>query len=105
MRLIVLGSIDVPGATRRAERIWCSRSGETVRKWADWPTSVLNMSARLEPSQSTLGSPEALRNGRIARERAGAEAVFADGGKSVPRNKNPAIASNSTVATPITSGQ
>src|SRR5579863_7274745 len=42
-----------------------------VRRCADWPTSVLSMSARLEPSQSSLASPEPLRNGRMARETSG----------------------------------
>jgi len=51
-----------------------------VRKRADWPTSVLNISARLGPSQSILGSPDALRKGRMASETAaGAVGVFALG--------------------------
>src|ERR1700676_2296378 len=37
-----------------------------LRRCADCPTSVLNMSAKLDPSQSSPASPEPLRNGKIA---------------------------------------
>src|SRR6516165_5479906 len=50
------------------------RSGEITRIWADWPTAVLSMSASVGPSQSSELSPEAFRNGRIARDNSG---VFA----------------------------
>src|SRR5271156_6896816 len=65
------------GEIRKSRKICPTRSEETRRSRADWPTSVLNISARLEPSQSRDASPEAFRNGRIASERAGgAVAVF-----------------------------
>ena len=40
------GIDDVSAPIRRSCKIWCKRSGETVRKCADWPTSVLSMSAK-----------------------------------------------------------
>ena len=83
----VAGSMEALGATRRSDSTWCSRSWETARKRVDWPTSVLNISARLGPNQSTLGSPEALRKGKIANDSAGPDTVFfGDGEKSGPRN-------------------
>src|ERR1700731_3138066 len=85
-RRIIAGSRTVPEEIRRSVNIWCTLVGLTVRNWADWPTSVLSMSARLDPSQSTLGSPEALRKGKIANETAGPDATFFAGGeKSGPR--------------------
>src|SRR5277367_4314880 len=51
------------------------RSGETVRMWADCPTSVLNISARLVPSQSSEASLVTLRNGRIAKDSCGTVTV------------------------------
>src|ERR1700683_4791528 len=47
------------------------RSDETARSCADWPTSLLSISAMLDPSQSSDGSPDALRKGRIASDVAG----------------------------------
>src|SRR5207302_6297825 len=50
------------------------------------PTSVFNISARLGPSQSSEGSPEVLRKGRIASETAGAAGPgLATGPKIFPR--------------------
>src|SRR4029077_18399186 len=67
-RRTVAGSSTVEREMRRSVNIWLTRLGLTVRSCADCPTSVVNISATLEPSQSKFGSPEALRNGRIARE-------------------------------------
>src|SRR6516162_2246112 len=48
------------------------RSGAITRICADWPTPVLSMSASVGPSQSSELSPEAFRNGRIAKDNSGA---------------------------------
>src|ERR1700730_13570742 len=49
-----------------------------MRKDADWPISVRNISARFGPSQSSDTSVEALRNGKIANDSCGATtALFA----------------------------
>ena len=64
-------STSVEGVIRKSASTWCKPSGEIVRTRADCPTSVLSMSATLEPSQSRELSPDALRNGRIASETSG----------------------------------
>src|SRR5216684_4573236 len=71
------------------------RSGETVRSLADCPTSVPNISAMLAPTQSSEGSPDALRKGTIARESAGAA------GLPEERNSHHATG-DSRIATPAT---
>src|ERR1700674_2849707 len=73
-----------------------------VRRREDWPTSVLSMSARLGPSQSSEESPEAFRRGRMAREACsiGALGFPADREKSLPRKTIPGIARKTTAAIP-----
>src|SRR3954463_4948894 len=60
--------------------------------------SVLSMSAKLAPSQVSEGSPEALLNGRIARE-ACTVGAFAGVGAFVCSNKKP-VAANISTANP-----
>src|SRR5207302_3953228 len=70
---------------------------------ADSPMSVLSISARVGPSQLSDVSPEALRNGRIAKEDGAAEG-FTEGA-SLPRNRNPVITTTMTAANPPTQCQ
>jgi len=84
----------------RDRRIWCSRSGETVRKW---PIGRRRCSTYRRAEQANRRwIPEACETADCQGE---AGAATLPTRESVPRNKNPAIASNSAVATPITSGQ
>src|SRR5580704_10749936 len=100
-----VGSSEVVGEMRRSVNIWCKRSGLTVCNFGDCPTSVLNISARLEPNQSKLGSPEAFRNGRIASEIAGPALVRAgDEENRLSRNRYPAIASTTTIKPAVIDG-
>src|SRR5204862_5780824 len=70
------------------------------------PTSVLSISATVEPSQSKLGSPEAFRNGRMANETAGAAGASGLlGDKSLSRKINPVIASRIAANAPPNFGQ
>src|SRR6267143_2711414 len=73
-----------------------------VRRWADWPTSVLSMSARLGPSQSSEVSPDAFRKGRMAREAcsSGVPRFAVDPEKILPRKTIPSAASKTTAAAP-----
>src|ERR1700692_735202 len=73
-----------------------------VRRCADWPTSVVSISARLGPSQSSDASPDAFRNGRIAREACanGAPAFAAEPEKMLRRKTIPAAASKIMAAIP-----
>src|SRR5581483_12097266 len=70
------------------------------------PTSVLSMSARLGPSQSRAGSPEALRKGKIAIE-TGARAEDDDvtGPNSLWRKRKPIVVRINTAATTPMRGQ
>ena len=92
-RLIVAGSRTVEDEIRRSPKIWCTMLGLTVRRLADWPTSVVSMSATLEPIQSSDGSEVAFRKGRIASDAAGAgaEPLLPARLKSLARNTNPQI--------------
>src|SRR5438067_13336745 len=56
----------------RSREIWPRRSEEIDRRCADCPISVLSISARLGPSQSSDLSGDALRRGKIASEIGGA---------------------------------
>src|SRR5664279_4597439 len=106
-RRIVAGSSTVAEEIRRSVNIWCTLLGLTVRNCADWPTSVLNMSARLGPIQSRLGSPDALRKGKIASDTvglAGANPVLGDDLKSRSRSMYPLIARTKAVTIPAMSG-
>src|SRR5271167_4338651 len=106
-RRIVAGSRTVEEEMRRSVNTWCKLLGLTVRNCADWPTSVLSMSARLGPIQSRLGSPDALRKGKIASDTAGlVGAVMAldEGPKSGSRSRNAPIARARAVITPAISG-
>src|SRR5208282_2653915 len=105
-RRIVAGSSAVSEEICRSPNIWCRLFGLTVRNCADWPTSVLSMSARLGPIQSRLGSPDALRNGKIANDTtgpAGADLVLGDL-KSRSRRMYPPLARITTVKIPAISG-
>src|SRR6202050_1237827 len=103
---MVGASSVVSGEIRKSLKIWPMRSDETARSCADWPTSVLSISAMLDQSQSSDGSPEALRKGRMASDMAGGalapvSAVFEN---SRPRKMKAAIASIIVAeATPIAS--
>src|SRR5580692_9369357 len=68
------------------------RSVGTVRTRDDWPNSALSSWLRFDPSESNVGSPEALRNGKIASETGGP--VGADGAvlNSESRQNQPATA-------------
>src|SRR5580698_2948161 len=90
---------------RRSVKIWCRRSGLTVCNFEDCPTSVLNISARLEPNQSKLGSPEAFLKGRIANEMAGAALVRdGDDENTLSRNRYPPIARMTTINPAVIDG-
>ncbi len=58
-------------AMRRSWSTCCNRSGGIVRNRADCPSDVRRTSLKLEPTESSVGSPELFRNGRIARDIAG----------------------------------
>src|SRR5580700_12234523 len=104
-RRITVGSSTVVGEIRKSENIWCRRSGLTVCNCEDCPTSVLNISARLEPNQSKLGSPEAFLKGRIANETAGTALGRAeDDENSLSRNRYPPIASKTTINPAVIDG-
>src|SRR5580700_4383485 len=103
-RRSVSGSKSALGGTRRSFRIWKRRSEGTVCNFADWPTSVLRILARLLPIQSRDGSFEVLRNGRIARERACAGEADDPEGRNVNFSRNTYTPpANSTTAPPTTS--
>ena len=69
------------------------RSEEIVRSELDCPTSVLSISATLDPNQSSAGSPDALRKGMMASETVGAEDGLVVGAKIFPRKTTPATKS------------
>src|SRR5580693_5519908 len=101
-RCTVAESSDASDEMRKSRRIWLTRSGETIRRCDDCPTSVLKVSATLDPSQPRLWSAEALRKGRMASDTAGAAgAVFVLLGEdNFPRSRKPASASTKTAAVP-----
>ena len=77
---------------RMSVRSWATRSPETVRSDADWPTSVRSMLAAVGPSQSSDESPDAFRNGRMKSEdeRVGTDADVAGERQSRrSRTRNP----------------
>src|SRR5215471_2389162 len=91
------------GVTCRSCSSWPTRSEETVRRAPDWPTSVARVSARYDPTQSSEGSPEALRKGRIASDTEGPRLVCATrDGSNLSRHTYPLrrteIASAATTA-------
>src|ERR1700676_5588680 len=79
--------------------------GLTVRRLADCPTSVVSMSARLEPSQSSDGSEDAFRKGKIANETAGATgAELLERPNSLSRSRYPLTASNNNATAAAING-
>src|SRR5580704_11652818 len=95
-RCTVAESSDASGEIRKSRRTWLTRSGETMRRCDDCPTSVLSVSATLDPSQPRLSSADALRNGRMASETAGPAAAFLAGANNSSRSRKPVRASTKT---------
>jgi len=65
---MVAGSWTAAGASFKSPNSCCSRPAGTICNWEDWPTSVLRISAKFVLSQSSDGSPEPFRKGRMASE-------------------------------------